>query len=292
MSAAAARRTGPELVRYLELQNLGLNLPFAVAFLIVAARWVPAPLPVALILLAFLAARNAGHSFNRWSDRDLDARNPRTQGRALVTGRFSARFALLLAAGSALVLVLAAYLLNPLAFLLSFVALAVLFGYSYTKRHTAWTTPFLGLVEAIVPAAVFIGLDGTLPLAVLFAVGGLLLWGTAFETIHSLGDLESDRELGLRSLPVRLGRGTSLNLLPPLHLLALGLLAGFGLAEALPWPYFLGLAARGAIALATDAELRAAPTATLPAFRRHFVMAALFLAGTAAAAWVAAVPPA
>jgi 4-hydroxybenzoate polyprenyltransferase len=285
VSAAPASAPTHGLGRYLEIQNLGLNLPFAIAFLLVAARGLPPLVPLVLIVIAFIAARNAGHSFNRWADREYDARNPRTQGRALVTGERSPAFALGFAAVNAAVLVLVAYLLNPLAFVLSFVALALVFGYSYTKRVTALTTPFLGLVEAITPAAAFVALDGTLPPVVLLAVGGMLLWGTAFETIHSLGDLEVDRALGLRSLPVRIGRAASLDLLPALHVGAIALLAGFGIARGLGWPYLAALGAMGAIALATDWELRRDLSRGPSAFRRHFVLSALFLVGVVAALW-------
>ncbi|MCI4349699.1 MAG: UbiA family prenyltransferase, partial [Thermoplasmata archaeon] len=82
-----------ELAPFLEIQNLGLNLPFALGFLLIAAHGVPSVRVLALAAVAFVAARNAGHSFNRWADRDLDRANPRTQGRALVTGRFSGSFA-------------------------------------------------------------------------------------------------------------------------------------------------------------------------------------------------------
>lgn len=286
MTAPPPRGAARELGKYLEIQNLGLNLPFAIAFLLIAAHGLPPWEPVLLIVIAFVAARNAGHSFNRWADLEYDRANPRTQDRALVTGRYSPRFALGFAALNAAILVGASYLLNPLAFALSFVALAVLFGYSYTKRYTALTTPFLGLVEAIIPGAIFVALQGSLPPAVLFAVGGMLLWGTAFETIHSLGDLETDRRLGLRSLPLRIGVRSSLKLLPLLHVVALTLLALFGRWAALGAPYFAGLVLMGAVALGTDVGLRRSPSATRPAFERHFVMSALYLAGTAIAVFV------
>jgi 4-hydroxybenzoate polyprenyltransferase len=285
VSAPAERGPVAELGRYLEIQTLGLNLPFAVGFLLIAAHGLPPWEPVVLILIAFVAARNTGHSFNRWADREYDARNPRTQTRALVTGRYSASFALAFALGNAAVLVVAAGLLNPLAFVLSFVALALIWGYSYTKRFTALTTPFLGLVEAITPGAVFIALDGRLPWPVLLAVAALLLWGTAFETIHSLGDLASDRALGLRSLPLRIGSRASLDLIPLLHGAALTLLALFGMAEGLRLPYFLGLLAMAVVAAATDLQLRRSSTSPLPAFQRHFLMSTLFAIGIAAALW-------
>jgi 4-hydroxybenzoate polyprenyltransferase len=279
--SAPAPPAGPvrELGRFLEIQNLGLNLAFAVAFLLLAANGLPSWWVALWVVVAFVAARNAGHSFNRWADRDLDARNPRTAGRAVPAGRRSPTSALTLAAVNGAVLLVAAYLLNPLAFVLAPVALALLFGYSYTKRFTALTTPFLGLVEAITPAAAFIAVRATLPLPALLAVGGMLAWGTAFETIHSLGDVESDRALGLRSLPVRLGVDRSVRLVPVLHATGLLLLGLFGLLLDLRLPFFVGLLAMATVASATDLTLARAPTATRTPFRRHFLLSGLFLVG-------------
>jgi len=284
--SAAAPPRAPGLGRFLEIQNLGLNLPFALAFLLLASSGRPSLLTLFLIVVAFVAARNAGHSFNRWADRHLDAVNPRTQGRALVTGRTSPAFALGFCALNAAVLVAAAYFLNPLAFVLAPVALALVLGYSYTKRVTSFTTAFLGLVEAVTPAAVYIGVTGTLPFVVLLAVGGLLAWGTAFETIHSLGDIEVDRALGLFSVPVRWGVPTSVRLVPVLHATALVLLALFGLALRLTSAYFVALLAMAILVVFTDRTLARNPSQARVPFERHFAMGALFLVGVALAVWV------
>jgi 4-hydroxybenzoate polyprenyltransferase len=284
--ATPTRTWAGELGRFLEIQNLGLNLPFAVAFLLLAARGLPSLPVVVLVVVAFVAARNAGHSFNRWADRHLDAANPRTRDRALPRGRISPATALSIAAASSAVLLLAAYLLNPLAFVLAPVALVVVFGYSYTKRVTALTTGVLGFVEAITPAAIFIAVRGNLPAPVLLAVGGLFAWGTAFETVHSLGDLASDRSLGLHSLPLRLGVARSVAVVVALHAAALVLLVLFGLALGLAAPYYAALAAIGAIAALTDLRLARRPGEVRTPFERHFVMGLLFLLGTLVALFV------
>jgi 4-hydroxybenzoate polyprenyltransferase len=288
VSAPSAPGLDPRggLGRFLEIQNLGLNLPFALAFLFLAARGLPGLEIVLLVIVAFVAARNAGHSFNRWVDRRLDAANPRTRERALPSGRLSPGFALAFCAGNAAVLVAAAYFLNPLAFVLAPVALAVVLGYSYTKRVTTFTTAFLGLVEAITPAAVFIAVRGDLPIEVLWAVGGLLAYGTAFETIHSVGDYASDRELGLFSIPQRWGIRRSVRLVVALHVLALALLVAFGAALGLTIPYYLGLAAMGILMGITDRGFVARPRETRTPFRRHFGMSACFLVGTLLAVFV------
>jgi len=284
--APARHGTLYELGRFLEIQNIGLNLPFALAFLFLASDGVPSLWVVLLVVVAFVSARNAGHSFNRWADRDLDAANPRTRDRAIPSGRRSPASALAIAAASGAVLLGAAYLLNPLAFVLAPVALAIVLGYSYTKRFTALTTPFLGFVEAVTPGAVFIAVQGRLAGFVLFAVAGLLAWGTAFETIHSLGDLESDRALQLRSLPARIGVAASVRLVPLLHAAALALLAAFGFALELRLPYFIGLAGMAALAAATDVSLARSPSSARIPFQRHFLMAGLYLAGVLVAVFV------
>lgn len=288
MTADAAPPHGParELGRFLEIQNLGLNLPFALAFLLLAAHGLPSLWTFVLIVIAFVAARNAGHAFNRWVDRRLDAANPRTQGRAMVTGRTSSAFALGFCAANALVLVVAAYFLNPLAFALAPVALVLVLGYSYTKRVTSFTTAFLGLVQAITPAAVYIAVTGTLPVDVLLAVGGLLAWGTAFETIHSLGDLESDRALGLFSIPVRWGVTASVRLVPVLHATALVLLALFGLALNLTTAYFVALLAMAVLVAVTDRGLARDPSHARVPFQLHFALSVLYLVGVVLAVFV------
>jgi 4-hydroxybenzoate polyprenyltransferase len=282
----AHRPRARELGRFLEIQNLGLNLPFALAFLFLAASGLPSLRTLLLVVLAFIAARNAGHSFNRFADRALDAQNPRTRDRLLPSGRASPSFALAFAAANAVLLLVAAYLLNPLAFVLAPVALAAIFGYSYTKRVTSFTTAFLGVVEAITPAAVFIAVQGTLPVPAAVAAAALLAWGTAFETIHSLGDLASDRALGLRSLPVRLGAERSARLVPILHGVALALLAAFGAMLHLPVAYDLALVAMAVLAAITDRSLLRRPTETRVPFERHFALGAIYLVGVVLAVFL------
>ncbi|HXW67109.1 MAG TPA: UbiA family prenyltransferase [Thermoplasmata archaeon] len=288
MSAPDARPRSAvrELARFLEIQNLGLNLTFALGFLLLAANGLPSLRTFVLVVIAFVAARNAGHSFNRWADRVIDARNPRTRDRLLPAGRARPGLALAITAASGGVLLGAAYLLNPLAFALAPLALLLVLGYSYTKRVTSLTTVFLGLVESITPAAAYVAVRGTLPLPALLAVGALLAWGTAFETIHSLGDLASDRELGLRSLPAAVGTATAARLVPLFHAAALALLALFGLAVGLALPYYVALAAMAGLAALTDRDLARRPTETRLPFERHFALGAIFLAGVVLAVFV------
>ena len=280
MSSPTPRTGGlRELGRFLEIRALGLNVPFALGFVFVAADGLPPIVPFLLIVVAFVGARNAGHAFNRWTDRSYDAANPRTAGRALPAGRLSPAFALAVTAASAAVLVVAAAFLNRLALELAPVALAIVLGYSYTKRVSALSTPFLGLVEALTPAAAFVGLTGRLPLPALLAVAGFFAWGTAFETVHSLGDLDSDRALGLHSLPVRLGRRASVRVVVALQTSALLLLGLFGYAERLAVPYFGALVVIAAALVVSDRRLAADPGRVRLSFGLHLAFGAVFLAG-------------
>jgi 4-hydroxybenzoate polyprenyltransferase len=271
-----------ELGRFLEIQNIGLNLPFAIAFLLAAAHGLPHWQTILLVVVALIAARNAGHAFNRWTDRKLDALNPRTQGRALVTGRLSPGFALAVTALSAAVLVVAAAFLNRLSLELSPVALALIFGYSYTKRFTSFTTVFLGLVEALVPAGVFIAVTGSLPWAAVVAVFAILAWGTAFESIHSLGDLSTDQRLGLYSLPRRLGTRATIAFIAALHAVALALFALFGTLEHFDLPFWVAWAGMVGLVAYSDLTLSRHLERVRVPFERHFVLALMFLAGVAA----------
>ncbi|HZY70884.1 MAG TPA: UbiA family prenyltransferase [Thermoplasmata archaeon] len=280
--AAARPSRLAEVGRFLEIQNLGLNLPFAVAFLLAAARGVPSWWVTGLIVVAFVAARNAGHSFNRWADRGYDAANPRTRGRALPSGRLSPTFALTVAVLSGGLLIVAAGLLNLLALALAPVALALIFVYSYTKRFTALTTPYLGLVEGITPAAIYIAVTGTLPWFVLTAVGALVAWGTAFETVHSLGDVDADRAAGLRSLPARWGPERARRALPLFHATAVGLFVAFVFLARLAPLGLVGVVPMIVVAGYVDLTLAQRPRNVLRPFRLHFVAAASFLAGVAA----------
>jgi 4-hydroxybenzoate polyprenyltransferase len=269
-----------ELGPFLEIQNLGLNLPFALGFLLLAAHGLPSVRVLVLAAVAFIAARNAGHSFNRWADRELDRANPRTRGRALVTGRMTGGSALAMTGINAGILLGASYLLNPLAFLLSPVALTLILGYSYSKRAGWGTTVFLGLVQAITPAAAFIAVLGSLPSVALPAVLGMLAWGTAFEVIHSLGDVAPDREAGLSTIPVRFGPSRSSRLLPFLHSAALAGFAVTGLAVGLSFTYLVGLGVLGVLTAFVDRLVVRDPTVTALPFRLNMALGATFLVAT------------
>lgn len=283
----AAPRTGGgpggkarALGQLLTVPNLGLNLFFAVGFLLVAGRGHPGWVLGALVLLAFVVARNAGHAFNQIVDRELDARNPRTRDRPLVTGALSVRAATAVVVANVALFFLAAALINPWLTLLAIPALGLVLGYSYTKRYTSATTVLLGAVQSLIPAGVYLAVQGTLPLPAWAAVAAMVLFGTAFESVHSLGDLASDREQGLRSLPLTVGPARVPHLVGALLAGALALLLTFALETLGPSPWLLPLAlGMGALVAVEVRGLASGQARLLSLFRLHFAMGGMFLAG-------------
>lgn len=265
----------------LTVPNLGLNLFFAVGFLAVAMKGSPDWTVAFLVLVAFVAARNAGHAFNQVVDRELDAKNPRTQGRPLVTGALSVGTAKAVIVLNVLVFLVAAGLIRWWLPVLALPALAFILGYSYTKRATSATTVLLGAVQALIPAGVYLAVDGSLPLPSWTAIVALLLFGTAFESVHSLGDLDSDREQGLFSLPLALGRERVPYLVGGLLASAVALLALYTFWSLGPsiWELVM-IVGMGACAAYEVAGLRGEQTPLLRLFRLHFVMGAVFLIST------------
>ena len=212
-------------------------LPFALAAMVVAARdhrgW-PGWRIFGLILAAMVCARTCAMAFNRMVDRKFDALNPRTANRHLPTGTISLASALALCLLSAAGLVVVSYLLNPLCFYLSPVALLVICFYSLTKRFTDYTHLFLGLSLALAPVGAWLAVKGaevsvlemlqmtTLALAV-------VLWLVGFDIIYALQDYEFDKSHGLHSLVVAWGPKNALQAAFLAHMTMCGLLFAFGL---------------------------------------------------------------
>jgi 4-hydroxybenzoate polyprenyltransferase len=170
------------------------------------------------IVIAMVGARSAGMAFNRILDADIDGLNPRTKSRHLPAGLLSAGFAWGFLIFMAAVLVVAAGMLGPLCLQLSPLALAIVMGYSYTKRFTSWSHVVLGFALGIAPAAAWIAVDGSLDLRILWLTAAVTFWTAGFDMIYSCQDFEFDRGSGLHSVPKRLGIAGALTLSRVLHL--------------------------------------------------------------------------
>lgn len=182
------------------------------------------------VVLCMVFARNAAMGFNRWADRAFDAANERTAVRDIPAGNVSARAALIFVIANALLFVAAAYMINPLCFYLSPVALVTILAYSLTKRFTSLCHFVLGLGLSLAPIGAYIAVTGRFdPLPLLFSFI-VLLWTGGFDILYSLQDEEFDRSNNLHSVPSMLGRRRAMLLSSAVHVLvALAVvLAGFG----------------------------------------------------------------
>lgn len=178
----------------------------------------------AWIVVAMISCRSAAMAFNRIADRKIDEQNPRTKMRAIPAGLLELRQVNLFFLVSCAIFVLASAMLNPLALMLSPVALGVTLFYSVTKRFTPLCHVILGFSLGIAPAAAWIGTTGSLDPRILWFTAAVTFWTAGFDVIYSLQDEEFDRDLGLRSLPQTLGKARALLASRVSHVLAIGCL--------------------------------------------------------------------
>ncbi len=229
------------LLEMIKFEHTLFALPFAFTGALLAARGIPPGRTILWIIVAMVGARSAAMGFNRWADRKIDAENPRTKDRALPKGLVTPAQVIVFTAVSAAVLVFAAYMLNPLSFYLSPVALAVVFFYSYTKRFTFLSHVFLGLGISGAPLGAWIAVTGKLELPALVLGFAVLFWLLGFDVLYALQDMEFDRGKGLHSIPQRFGIRRSLWISRASH--AVTMAALFSLAGLLPlgWLYLAGV---------------------------------------------------
>lgn len=219
-------------------------LPFALsgATLAAAGHGITAR-QVAWIVVAMVGARNAAMGFNRLVDQEYDALNPRTASRALPRGALSRRAVWGFTAALAALTIFAAFRLNALCGALSPVALAIVLGYSYSKRFTWASHVWLGLGLAIAPVGGWLAIRGSFAPTPWVLAAAVLTWVAGFDTIYACQDVESDRRAGLRSIPARFGIGRALVAARSLHAASVAALIGVGWLAGLHPAYWLGLGA-------------------------------------------------
>jgi len=197
-----------------------------------------------------VAARTAAMAFNRWLDRDIDARNPRTAGRELPSGRVRPGQVLALVAGASAAFVGGAFLLNPLSGALSLPVLAVLLGYSAVKRFSWAAHLVLGLCLGLAPLGAWVAVRGELTGDVappLLLAGAVLTWVAGFDLIYACQDVEFDRSERLHSVPARFGVAGALRLSALLHVATVVLLALFAARSELGWIFWIALGGAAAL---------------------------------------------
>jgi 4-hydroxybenzoate polyprenyltransferase len=233
-------------VNFVKLPHTVFALPFALLGVIVASYKQPVTWRAAiLVVIAFTAARFVAMGFNRIADRGIDARNPRTQGRELPSGRLRIGQAWAAVLAAMVIFLGAAWALNPLCAGLAPVALIWIATYSYTKRFTDWTHLWLGGSLAIAPVGGYIAITGAWSepwwLLLVIAVA-VMCWVAGFDIFYALQDEAFDRSERLRSAVVRLGQGWAIIVAKLLHGAAIASLIFFGMGARLGLPYVGGVA--------------------------------------------------
>lgn len=195
-----------------------------------------------LVILCMVFARSAAMAFNRYLDRQYDAKNPRTAIREIPAGVISANNALLFTLLSSLFFIGCTFFINRLCFYLSPVALLVVLGYSYTKRFTPLCHLILGLGLSLAPIGAYLSVTGQFAmLPILFSMA-VIFWVSGFDIIYALQDEEFDKSQKLYSLPAWLGKVKALRMSEFLHLLSAAAVMIAGYYGNFSWLYWIGAA--------------------------------------------------
>ena len=242
----AARRGGVKgFLRLVMIEHSVFALPFAYIAALTAmsqlsgtVHWVD----LLLITIAMVGARTFAMAANRVIDRELDARNPRTAQRELVTGALPVRTAYIGMGVALVVFLAAAAALSPLCLALAPLAVVPLIVYPYGKRFT-WGCHFiLGLAQMIAPIGAWIGVTGEWSWTAVLLGGGMGLWIAAFDIIYACQDFEHDRADGVYSIPARFGIPAALGISSAVHVVTVGLFVWFGIAAGLGVIWYAGVA--------------------------------------------------
>ena len=242
----------------IKIEHTLFALPFAFLGAVLAVRGLPADqtlwgvLPSAWTILwivgAMVGARSAAMAFNRLTDQEFDAANPRTKIRALPAGLLTPQFVWVFVIASSALFLISAAMLNRLTLILSPIALGSVLFYSYTKRFTSLSHLVLGWSLAIAPTGAWIAVRGHLdsPVPLLLSLS-VMLWTAGFDVIYACQDVEFDRGAGLHSIPQRLGVAGGLWVARALHVLMFAALIAFFYFARLGWLGLVGVIATGAL---------------------------------------------
>jgi 4-hydroxybenzoate polyprenyltransferase len=195
-----------------------------------------------LVIICMITARSAAMAFNRYLDREFDAKNPRTAIREIPAGIIGANNALRFTILNCILFILATWFINPLCFALSPVALFVILFYSYTKRFTPLCHLVLGLGLSLAPIGAYLAVTGQFALLPIIFSFTVLFWVSGFDIIFALQDEAFDRSQNLYSIPVALGTAKALNVSRFLHVLSAACLISAGFLGGFGWLYWIGVA--------------------------------------------------
>ena len=195
-----------------------------------------------LIIWAMIFARNSAMGFNRYLDRDIDAKNPRTSSREIPAGHLSPMAVKFFVIINVILFIAVAFFINRLCFYLAFPAIAILLLYSYMKRFTSLCHYVLGLALAIAPIGAYLSIAGEFHPAPLILSLIVLLWASGFDIIYSLADEEFDKEQKLHSVPQLWGKKRGLVISAVGHALIIPLLYLFYVVADMGVIYLVGAA--------------------------------------------------
>ncbi len=193
-----------------------------------------------LVILCMVFARSAAMAFNRYLDRHFDAKNPRTAIREIPAGAITANSALFFTILMSLLFVVCTFFINRLCFFLSPVALAVILGYSYTKRFTPLCHLVLGLGLSLAPIGAYLAVTGEFALLPVLFSFAVLFWVSGFDIIYALQDEEFDKANNLYSIPSMLGKPKALRVSEILHVLSAACIIAAGLYGQFGFWYWIG----------------------------------------------------
>lgn len=195
-----------------------------------------------LVVLCMMFARSAAMAFNRYLDRNFDAKNPRTAIREIPAGIISSNGALRFVVLNCIAFIICTWFINPLCFYLSPVALFVILFYSYTKRFTPLCHLVLGLGLSLAPLGAYLAVAGSFNLLPVLFSFTVLFWVSGFDIIYALQDEEFDKSEHLYSIPAVLGKRRALRISEVLHVLSAVLVVVAGKTGSFGWLYWGGVA--------------------------------------------------
>ncbi len=204
-------------------------------------QWWPYTFGLLLVLVCMITARSAAMAFNRYLDRNFDAKNPRTAIREIPAGIISANSALVFTIISCVLFLVACFLINPTCFFLAPVALFVILFYSYTKRFTPLCHLVLGLGLSLAPIGAYLAVTGVFALLPIFFSLAVICWVSGFDIIYALQDVEFDRSQKLYSIPSVLGKSRALVVSKFLHLVSAACVITAGWYGDFHWLYWIGV---------------------------------------------------
>lgn len=218
-------------------------MPFAVIGFFLAIRENESVFDYKLFLLvigAMVFARNAAMAFNRYIDREIDFKNPRTAIREIPSGLIKAKSALWFVIINSILFLIVTYFINILCFYLAPIALLIILGYSLTKKFTFLCHFILGLGLSLSPIGAYLAVSGKFNLLPILFSFIVLFWVSGFDIIYSLQDVNFDKEEKLKSIPVKLGKRGALLLSRIVHFFAAALVVFIGIHFKLGYFYWIG----------------------------------------------------